>query len=90
MMRKLLRILFLIPVIYLIAMPVYHAASSSSKPCSGIVISIADSADYHFVTKRQLLNLAYAGNGKILGQPLSKVPIAECGRIEANRFFEAG
>lgn len=72
-MKKLFKILFLIPVIYLIAMPVYNAASSSSKLCSGIVISIADSADYHFVTKRQLLNLAYEGSGKILGQPLGKV-----------------
>ncbi len=72
-MKKLLKILLLIPVMYLFAMPVYYAASSSSKPCSGIVINIADSSDYHFVTKRQLLNLAYGRNGKILGQPLSKV-----------------
>lgn len=76
-MRKILKILLLIPVIYLMAMPVYHAASSSSKPCSGIVINIADSSDYHFVTKRQLLNLAYGGNSKILGQPLSKVSAQE-------------
>ncbi len=72
-MKKLFKILFLIPVIYLIAMPVYNAASSSSKPCSGIVISIADSADYHFVTERQLLNLAYEGSRKIVGQPLGKI-----------------
>lgn len=72
-MRKLLKILLLIPVIYLIAMPVYNAASNSSKPCSGIVISIADSADYHFVTRRQLLNIAYEGSRKIVGQPLGKI-----------------
>ncbi len=72
-MKKLLKILFLIPILYLIAMPVYYAASSSSKLCSEIVISIADSADYHFVTRRQLLNLAYGRNEKILGLPLSKV-----------------
>jgi len=72
-MRKLLKILLLVPVLYLLAMPVYYAVSSSTKPCSGIVISISDSADYHFVTKRQLMNLAYGKNGKILGQPLNKV-----------------
>jgi cell division protein FtsQ len=76
-MRKFLKILLLIPVIYLIAMPVYHAASSSSMPCSGIVISITDSSDYNFVTKRQLLNLATGGNGKIIGQPLSRISAQE-------------
>jgi len=76
-MRKILKILLLIPVIYLIAMPVYYAASNASNPCSGIVINIADSSDYHFVTKRQLLYLAYGGNGRILGQPLSKVSAQE-------------
>ena len=76
-MRKFLKILLLIPVIYLIAMPVYHAASSNSMPCSGIVISITDSSDYNFVTKRQLLNLATGGNGKILGQPLSRISAQE-------------
>jgi cell division protein FtsQ len=72
-MKKLLKILLLIPVMYLFAMPVYYAASSGSKLCSGIVINIADSSEYHFVTKRQLLNLAYGRNGKILGQQLNKV-----------------
>lgn len=72
-MKKIFKILLLIPVMYLFAMPVYYAASSSSKPCSSIVINIVDSSDYHFVTRRQLVNLAYGRNGKILGQPLSKV-----------------
>ena len=76
-MKKFLKILLLIPVIYLIAMPVYYAASISSKPCSSIVISIADSSEYHFVTKRQLLNLAYGGKGKILGQPLGRISARE-------------
>jgi cell division protein FtsQ len=45
--------------------------------CSDIVITITDSSDYHFVTKRQLLNLAYGGDEKILGQPLSRVSAQE-------------
>lgn len=74
-MRKLLKILFLIPVIYILAMPVYYAVSNNSKPCSGVVVKIADSADYHFVTRRQLLNLAYGRNARIVGQPLNKVSV---------------
>ena len=74
-MKRLLKILLLIPVLYLFAMPVYYAVSNSSATCSEIVISIADSADYHFVTKRQLLNLAYGRNERIVGQPLNQVSV---------------
>jgi putative cell wall-binding protein len=76
-MRKLLKILLLIPVLYLFAMPVYYAVSNSTDPCSEIIIKIADSADYNFVTKRQLLNLAYGKNEKILGQPFNKVSVRD-------------
>jgi cell division protein FtsQ len=68
-----MKILLIIPVLYLISMPVYLASSSNSKPCSDIVISIKDSADYHFVTKRQLLNLVYGNNSRILGKPVKSI-----------------
>jgi cell division protein FtsQ len=76
-MKRLMKILLIIPLLYLIIIPVYLASSSNSKPCSRIVIEIKDSADYHFVTKRQLLNLAYGNNGKILGQPVKEVSVYE-------------
>ena len=63
-MRKLLKILFIIPVLYLIIIPVYLASSTNSRPCGGIIIDISDSSDYHFVTRRQLLNLAYGNSGQ--------------------------
>lgn len=72
-MKKLLRILLLVPVLYLIGMPVYYGISDSKKPCSKISVSITDSADYHFVTKRQLLNLAQGRNSRITGQPMQKI-----------------
>ena len=68
-----MKILLIIPVLYLIIMPVYLVSSSNSKPCSDIVISIKDSADYHFVTKRQLLNLVYGNNSRILGKPVKSI-----------------
>ncbi len=68
-----MKILLIIPVLYLIIMPVYLASSSNSKPCSDIVICIKDSADYHFVTKRQLLNLVYGNNSRILGKPVKSI-----------------
>jgi len=57
-MRKVAKILFIIPLLYLFVMPVFFASSTNSKPCGGVVIDISDSSEYHFVTKRQLYNLA--------------------------------
>jgi cell division protein FtsQ len=76
-MRRIIKILLIIPVLYLIVMPVYMASSSGAKPCSRIIINICDSADYHFVTKRQLLNLTYGNEGKILGRPVKEVPVLD-------------
>ncbi len=71
-----MKILFIIPVLYLIVIPVYMASSTSSRPCGGIVIDISDSSDYHFVTKRQLLNLAYGNSTRIAGKPLKEVSVS--------------
>jgi len=76
-MNRLEKILILIPVLYLFIMPVYLVSSSNLKPCSRIVINIKDSSDYHFVTRRQLLNLVYSKSGRILGQPVKNVKIPE-------------
>jgi len=76
-MRKLLKILALIPVLYLIVLPVYLASSTNSKPCGGIIIDIKDSSEYHFVTRKQLLNLAYGNSSKILGQPIKSIKLNE-------------
>jgi cell division protein FtsQ len=76
-MRKVLRILFIIPLLYLIVIPVYLAISSELKPCGGIEIDIKDSSDYHFVTRKQLLNLAYGNNEKILGRPVKDVSTSD-------------
>jgi len=76
-MIRLMKILLIIPVLYLIIMPVWLAYYYESQPCSGVVIRIEDSSDYHFVTKRQLLNLVSGNSGKILGQPVKSLSISE-------------
>lgn len=75
-MKKFLKILLIIPVLYIIIMPVYMASSTNSKPCGGVVIDIGDSSDYHFVTKRQLLNLAYGNSDRIAGKPVKEVSVS--------------
>jgi cell division protein FtsQ len=76
-MRKLLKILSVIPVLYLILIPVYFAGYTNSRPCSGIVIDIKDSSDFHFVNKRQLLSIAYGNSGRIIGKPVRDVSLSE-------------
>jgi cell division protein FtsQ len=79
-MRKVLKIFLLIPVLYVIIIPVYLASSTNSRPCGGIVIDLVDSAEYHFVTKRQLLSLAYGNSAGIVGRPAKDVSVSEIER----------
>jgi len=76
-MVKLVRILLIIPVLYLAVIPFVLASLTNSKPCSRVIIHITDSADYHFVTRRQLLNLVYGDNNRILGSPVKSIPVSE-------------
>lgn len=86
MLRKAIHILLFVPVIYLVAMPVYFYVSSKSKLCGGFAIHLKDSSEYHFVTKRHLLNLAYGNSGKMIGKPAGKISVADIeGRIKTLR-----
>lgn len=76
-MSRFWKIVLIIPVLYLFVMPAWFASSSNSKPCTGIAICINDSSDYHFVTKRQLMNLIYSGDERILGQPVKSISTDE-------------
>ncbi len=83
MIRKIAKILFIIPVLYMIIIPFFFAASANSGPCTRILINITDSSDYHFVTKRHLMSLVYGSSSKILGRPLRDIPITDIeGRIK--------
>lgn len=81
-MKNVLKILSVIPLLYLLVVPVFFAGFVSSKLCGGIEVNIKDSSDYHFVTKRQLLNLASGNSGRILGKPVRDISVSEIeGRI---------
>jgi cell division protein FtsQ len=76
-MKKILQILFLIPVLYMIIVPFFISASASSRLCSRVSINIIDSSDYNFVTKSQLLNLVYSNGGKIIGMPVKEIKMTD-------------
>jgi cell division protein FtsQ len=81
MIRRLLRILLLAPTLYLIIIPVYFSHWHHSKPCSRISITIVDSAQYHFVTRRDIQNTIISNSGNILGRPLKEISIDEIENI---------
>ncbi len=76
-MRKVFKILLIIPLLYVVIIPIYLGSSSALKPVGGIDIIIKDSADYHFVTERYLRNLITNGHGNIIGQPGKEISIAD-------------
>ncbi len=79
-MKKVMQILLMIPVSYMIVLPFFLSASANSRPCGRISINIIDSSDYHFVTKRQLLNLVYGNGGSIIGKPVKNIEVPDIER----------
>jgi cell division protein FtsQ len=85
-MKVIGKILIIIPALYLVIMPGYLTHITDSIPCGGISISIDDSSDYHFVSKREITGLISQNNTRIFGKPISEIPLPEIeGRISQLR-----
>jgi cell division protein FtsQ len=76
-MNRLLRILLLLPALYLIIIPAWYASRHYSEPCRGIKVTISDSSDYHFVTKRDIQNTITSNNGSLSGKPVKEIRMNE-------------
>lgn len=76
-MRKFLEILLIIPLLYIIIIPIYLAGFSNAGPCGGIEVIIRDSSEYHFVTAKHLLNIVHNVSGRIVGTPAKDISVAE-------------
>jgi cell division protein FtsQ len=86
-MTRLIKILLLIPTFYLVVIPAFYAHYFYSKPCMGIKITIADSSQYHFVTKRDIQNTIYSNNGTILGKKVKEIKVSDIENT-MNRYRE--
>jgi cell division protein FtsQ len=76
-MNRLVKILLLIPTIYLFVIPGYYAHTSYLKSCRGLKITIADSSQYHFVTKRDIQNTIFNKNGALIGRTIKEIELSE-------------
>jgi cell division protein FtsQ len=74
-MSRILKILLLVPTLYLVAMPVYYSQWAHSKPCRRIKITIVDSSQYHFVTKKDIQNTIISDNGNLIGKPVREISV---------------
>jgi cell division protein FtsQ len=74
-MKRLLKIVLVIALLYIVLIPFYLANSTNSVPCKGISVDLKDSTDLHFVTKRQLLNAALGTSGKMTGKPIKNISV---------------
>ncbi len=72
-MKWLVRILLLIPLLYLVAAPVWYSEMHSAMPCRKVVVTISDSSDYHFVTKRDIQNTIIRRNGNPVGKTVGEI-----------------
>jgi cell division protein FtsQ len=75
-MNRLIKILLILPTLYLLMIPAFFVHSFYSERCSGIKITIVDSSRYHFVTKRDIQNTIYSVNGSILGKPIKDLSVS--------------
>jgi cell division protein FtsQ len=79
-MKRVLRILLIIPVLYLVAIPFWMSHTTGLAACGGLNIIIRDSADYRFVTKREINRIIADGKVKFAGVPVNDLPLT---KIEA-------
>ncbi|MFN8240683.1 MAG: hypothetical protein U0X39_08025, partial [Bacteroidales bacterium] len=83
-MKVVIKILLLLPLIYMIGIPFYFAQKVKTIPCGGISIDIVDSSDYHFVTKGYLKSLVAGTGQRYLGVPLDELAVNEIeGKLSA-------
>ncbi|MBW6501520.1 MAG: hypothetical protein K0B05_09020 [Bacteroidales bacterium] len=76
-MKKGLKILSLFPTLYLFVIPAYFTGLSYSRPCCAIEIAIIDSADYNFVTEKEIRNIINNSPGGVLGRQVREVSAEE-------------
>jgi cell division protein FtsQ len=74
-MKKALKILIVLPLLYLVFMPVYFAKSINNQLVTGVEIILSDSAEYNFITIDHLYDLLFSSYGQIVGKPVKEISL---------------
>jgi len=76
-MKRLLKILLLVPVIYTVAIPFWFSHSSGLVSCAGLNVIISDSSDYRFVTHGEIVARVNSGKVRYAGVPLNDINLED-------------
>lgn len=76
-MKRILKILLLIPILYIVVMPFWFRHTSGSVACGGLNIIITDSSEYRFVSEQQIRERLYSSPLKFAGIPMSDIRLDE-------------
>lgn len=76
-MKKFLRILLLIPVLYTVAIPFWMNHDTGLVACGGLNVIIRDSADYRFVSRREITRMVASADIDFAGVPLKDLPLED-------------
>lgn len=76
-MRKLINILFLLPVLYVVAVPFYLKSVTGMLHCSGVSVIVTDSVDNRLVSNNEIMDRVTGGRAAYAGVPLSQIDLSE-------------
>lgn len=76
-MKRILKILLLIPVLYIVVMPFWFRHTSGNIACGGLNVIVLDSSRYRFVSEQQIRDRVYSGPFKFAGIPVSDIRLDE-------------
>ena len=76
-MKRIYKILLLIPLLYIVVMPFWFRHTSGSTACGELNIIITDSSDYRFVNEQQIRDRIYSGSVRFAGIPVADVKLEE-------------
>jgi cell division protein FtsQ len=85
-MKIIRRILIILSSSYLVVIPAFLTHKTSGMTCTGITINIADSSEYHLVSRLEIRNLVVSGGNRIIGAPARSISLSEIeGRLSRLR-----
>jgi cell division protein FtsQ len=73
--KRILKILLLIPILYIVVMPFWFRHTSGSVACGELNIIISDSNEYRFVSEHQIRDRLYGGPDRFAGIPAAEIKL---------------
>ncbi len=77
MISKIIKISAILPLVYLMVVPAWYSSPAKTAVITKIDLVIIDSADYHFVTRRNIESIINQAAGRIIGKSPAEVSLSD-------------